>query len=31
MEVPQNIKIDLPFDPIIPLRGIQPIKIKTLM
>ena len=31
MEVPQKIKIELPYDPAIPLLGIYPKKAKTLI
>lgn len=31
MEVPKKLKIDLPFDPAIPLLGIYPKKTKTLI
>ena len=30
-EIPQKLKIDLSFDPVIPLRGIYPKKLQTLM
>ena len=31
MEIPQKLKMELPFDPGIPLLGIQPNKPKTLI
>ena len=30
-EFPQNFKIELPYDPVIPLHGIYPKKPKTLI
>ena len=31
MEIPQKLKIELPYDPAIPLLGIYPKKTKTLI
>ena len=31
MEIPQELKMDLPFDPAIPLVGIYPKETKTLI
>ena len=31
MEIPQKLKMDLPFDPVIPLLGIYPKEPKTLI
>ena len=31
MEIPQKLKMDLPFDPAIPLLGMYPKELKTLI